>query len=38
MRDFSRPEAFDGALLMFTSFGYLEDPADNRQVLENVHR
>jgi hypothetical protein len=25
-------------LLMFTSFGYLEDPADNRQVLENVHR
>ena len=35
MREFSRPEAFDCALNMFTSFGYFEDPADDRRVAEN---
>jgi SAM-dependent methyltransferase len=38
MRDFCRPEAYQGALLMFTSFGYFEDPAENQQVLVNLHR
>lgn len=36
MRRFSRVGAFDAVLLMFTSFGYFEDPAENRQVLINV--
>lgn len=36
MRHFHRPDAFDGALNMFTSFGYFEDPAENRQVLVNI--
>lgn len=37
MRHFCRPETFDGVLLVFTSFGYFEDPDDNRQVLVNVY-
>ena len=36
MRRFCQPEAFDGALNLFTSFGYFADPADDRQVLENI--
>jgi len=36
MKSFCRPEAFDGAISMFTSFGYYEDRADNQQVLANV--
>jgi len=38
MRQFSRPEAFDVALSLFTSFGYFQDPADNELVLRNYHR
>ncbi len=37
MREFSRPAAFDLAINGWTSFGYFEDPADDRQVLENVY-
>ncbi len=36
MRHFERPSAFDLALSLFTSFGYFETDADNRQVLRNV--
>jgi SAM-dependent methyltransferase len=36
MRDFLRPNAFNLALSMFTSFGYFEDLDDNRKVLRNV--
>lgn len=36
MRVFRRPEAFDLALSIFTSFGYFESPDENREVLENV--
>jgi SAM-dependent methyltransferase len=38
MRRFSRPEAFDGVINLFTSFGYFENPAEDRQVLVNLHR
>ena len=38
MRRFVRREAFDGAINLFTSFGYFEDPADDRRVLQNVRR
>lgn len=36
MRTFRRPEAFDLAINVFTSFGYFEDPRDNQAVLENL--
>ena len=36
MREFVRPEAFDLAINLFTSFGYFDDWAENRQALENV--
>jgi SAM-dependent methyltransferase len=38
MRVFVRDDAFDLALSIFTSFGYFEDPADDRRVLDNVRR
>jgi SAM-dependent methyltransferase len=37
MRDFRRPDAFDLALSLFTTFGYFEEAADNELVLANVH-
>jgi len=36
MRDFVRPDSFDLALNLFTSFGFFDDWAENRRVLENV--
>ena len=36
MRDFVRPEAFDLALSLYTSFGYFDDKEDDRRVLRNV--
>ncbi|MCE5238728.1 class I SAM-dependent methyltransferase [bacterium] len=36
MREFRREDSFDIALSMFTSFGYFEDPADDRRVIENL--
>lgn len=38
MRRFCKPNTFDGAMMMYTSFGYFEDPAENRQVLANIYR
>lgn len=36
MRRFRRAEAFDGAVSLFTSFGYFERPANDRRVALNV--
>ncbi|MBD3235839.1 MAG: methyltransferase domain-containing protein [Candidatus Eisenbacteria bacterium] len=36
MRCFRRPQAFDAALNLYTSFGYFSDPRDDRRVLENL--
>ncbi len=36
MRDFARPEAYDFALSMWTSFGYFDDKREDIQVLENI--
>ena len=36
MRAFRRPEGFDLAVNLFTSFGYFDDDAENRAVLRNV--
>jgi SAM-dependent methyltransferase len=38
MRAFIRPESFDLALSMFTSFGYFDDKDEDLQVLQNVGR
>ena len=37
MRAFRQPNSFDLALNLNTSFGYFEDPADDLQVLRNIH-
>ncbi len=36
MRTFRRAAAFDYTVNLFTSFGYFQDPGDDRMVLENV--
>jgi len=36
MRSFQKVEAFIAAIMMYTSFGYFEDPRENLQVLVNV--
>jgi SAM-dependent methyltransferase len=38
MRDFVRPESYDLALSLFTSFGYFEERDDDVRVLQNVRR
>ncbi len=35
-RTFSRPEAFDAAVNLYTSFGYFEDPREDRRLLANT--
>src|SRR5689334_4942622 len=37
MREFARPDAFDGAINLFTSFGYFENLADDLKVAQNLH-
>jgi SAM-dependent methyltransferase len=36
MREFRRPQAFDAVLNLYTSFGYFEDPEDDRRVARNA--
>jgi SAM-dependent methyltransferase len=36
MREFRRPQAFDAVLNLYTSFGYFEDPEDDRRVAGNA--
>jgi SAM-dependent methyltransferase len=38
MRAFVRGEAFDVAINLYTSFGYFEDPAEDRLVVDNLYR
>ncbi len=38
MRCFCRPDGFDAAVNLFTSFGYFDDPNEDRQVLVNLYR
>ncbi|MFN2185484.1 MAG: class I SAM-dependent methyltransferase [Anaerolineae bacterium] len=37
-REFVRPEAFDHAINLYTSFGYFEEPAEDRLMAENIFR
>jgi SAM-dependent methyltransferase len=36
VREFRRPGAFDGAISMFSSFGYFDELRDDRRVLSNA--
>jgi SAM-dependent methyltransferase len=36
VRSFKRPGAFDTAINMYNSFGYFEDPADDRLLVQNA--
>ncbi|MHC4695963.1 MAG: class I SAM-dependent methyltransferase [Planctomycetota bacterium] len=36
MRHFRRPGSFDAAVSLLTSFGYFEDPEEDRRVAENL--
>jgi len=38
MRDFVRPESYDLALSMYTSFGYFENRSEDEKVLSNVFK
>ncbi len=38
MRSFCEPNAFDAVINVFTSFGYFEEAADDKRVLENVYK
>jgi SAM-dependent methyltransferase len=38
MRDFIRPESYDLALSMYTSFGYFENRSEDETVLSNVFK
>jgi SAM-dependent methyltransferase len=37
MRQFCRPDAFDLAVNLLTSFGYFADPAEDRRVIDNLY-
>ncbi|MBI4317105.1 MAG: class I SAM-dependent methyltransferase [Chloroflexi bacterium] len=37
MRAFCQPDTFDVAVNLLTSFGYFEDPEDDRRVVRNVY-
>jgi SAM-dependent methyltransferase len=38
MRSFCKPNTFDVAINLFTSFGYFEDIDDDKKVITNVYR
>jgi SAM-dependent methyltransferase len=38
MRSFCEPDAFDAVINVFTSFGYFEEAADDKRVIENVYK
>ncbi len=38
MRSFCEPKAFDVVINVSTSFGYFEDAADDKRVLENIYK
>ena len=38
MRAFVRPDAFDSVVSTYTTFGYFEDQADDRRVVNNIYK
>jgi len=37
MRKFRRDQSFDAVINFFTSFGYFDNPADEKQVVDNIY-
>lgn len=37
MRQFRRPGTYDAVVNLYTTFGYFEDPEDDRRVVDNIH-
>jgi SAM-dependent methyltransferase len=37
MRSFARPDTFDAAINMFTSFGYFDELQDEKKLLHNIY-
>jgi len=37
MRQFRRPGTYDAVVNLYTTFGFFEDPEDDRRVLDNIH-
>jgi len=38
MRSFCQPNFFDAVINLYTSFGYFEDPLDEKKVLKNIYK
>jgi SAM-dependent methyltransferase len=38
MRKFVRPRAFDSIICLFTSFGYFDNPDDDKRVVQNMYK
>jgi len=38
VRSFFRPNSFEVVINLYTSFGYFEDPEDNRNTLKNIYK
>lgn len=38
IRNFCQPNSFDAAINLYTSFGYFEEPIDNKTALENIYK
>ncbi len=38
IRNFCRPNSFDAAINLYTSFGYFEEPIDSKTALENIYK
>ncbi len=36
LRKFVRPQAFDAAISVYTSFGYCDDPEDDKLIIKNI--
>ena len=38
MREFSEPDGYANIIIMYNSFGYFQDPGDDRKVIDNCFR
>jgi SAM-dependent methyltransferase len=38
MREYIEPERFENIIIMYNSFGYFQDPEDDRKVIENCYQ
>ena len=38
MREYIKPAGFDNIIIMYNSFGYFQDPEDDRKVIQNCYQ